>query len=165
MVNVIESELVKLHAKATTDSVEQINENFLKENITNYVSAVESAKLIFDLNPASNQKRALDLITDLSKYSKQSLTLKNLIESVRLIEEKEYFGKQNESFLNDLKQKLKVLYPHANLFQTAEDLNDTLAATVANLSTSANLATASELSDKLVKTSLNADSSAGSKKN
>ena len=43
---------------------------------------------INNLNSASNQKRALDLITDLSKY----LTLKNIIESVRLIEEKEYFG-------------------------------------------------------------------------
>ena len=31
-------------------------------------------------------------ISDFIKYSKESLTLKNLIESVRLIEEKEYFG-------------------------------------------------------------------------
>ena len=109
MVNVIESELVKLHAKATTDSVEQINENFLKENITNYVSAVESAKLIFDLNPASNQKRALDLITDLSKYSKQSLTLKNLIESVRLIEEKEYFGNLYFELLGSCKSRYQSI--------------------------------------------------------
>ena len=57
---------------------------------------IEAAKLIYDLNPAANQKKALDLITDLTNtknYSKESFNLKTLCQVVALLEEKEYFGK------------------------------------------------------------------------
>lgn len=88
--NVIESELSRLNLKVSTESVDELNESFLKENASNYLCALESAKLIYDLN-ASNQKRALELVTDLSKYSKETLTLKNLTQGVKLLE-KDYFG-------------------------------------------------------------------------
>lgn len=92
LVNVIETELANLYK--STESVEQLNENFLKENANNYFCVIEAAKLIYNLNPDTNQKRALDLVTDLTNknYSKETFNLKTLCQVVTLLEEKEYFG-------------------------------------------------------------------------
>ena len=56
--------------KGHSVNVEEINETFLKANATNYECCIEAAKLVYDLNPVANQKRALDLLMDLS--NKQS---------------------------------------------------------------------------------------------
>ncbi len=56
--------------KGHSVNVEEINEKFLKANATNYECCIEVAKLVYDLNPVANQKRALDLLMDLS--NKQS---------------------------------------------------------------------------------------------
>lgn len=153
VVNVIESELSRLNLKVSTESVDELNESFLKENASNYLCALESAKLIYDLN-ASNQKRALELVTDLSKYSKETLTLKNLTQGVKLLE-KDYFGKLDVNLVNEFKQKLKSLHTHANVFQSKDDLTSLVAACVSNLSISANLQTQNDLVDKLNQASLN----------
>lgn len=53
------------------ESIEKLNNEFLKLNSNNYECVVEVSKLIYDLNPSSNQKKATELLTDLSgnKYS------------------------------------------------------------------------------------------------
>ena len=68
MRSVIDKELLTLisNPKQSATNVEDINETFLKEHTSSYECCVEAAKLIYDLNPTANQKRALDLLTDLS---------------------------------------------------------------------------------------------------
>ncbi len=62
-------------SKVSPANVEEINEAFLNENKLSYECCVEAAKLIYDLNPTVNQKRALDLLTDLSN-KQDSITIK-----------------------------------------------------------------------------------------
>jgi hypothetical protein len=64
---VIDKELLTL--VDTTKTVEQLNESFLKENSKSYESVIEAAKLIYTLNPESNQKKALELLNNISNYS------------------------------------------------------------------------------------------------
>ena len=79
--SVIDAELESTFKDDVQVSVEQANESFLKANVRDYKCAVEAAKLIYELNPSQNKKRALELITDISaeKYSKESLDLKVMI--------------------------------------------------------------------------------------
>jgi hypothetical protein len=64
---VIDKELATL--VDTTKTVEQLNESFLKENSKSYESVIEAAKLIYTLNPELNQKKALELLNNISNYS------------------------------------------------------------------------------------------------
>jgi predicted P-loop ATPase/GTPase len=63
--SVIENELNVLTQNAKIDSIESYNENFLKANSKQYERVIEVAKLTYDLNPAQNQKKALDLLTNI----------------------------------------------------------------------------------------------------
>jgi hypothetical protein len=63
--SVIENELNVLTQNAKIDSIESYNENFLKAHSKQYERVIEVAKLTYDLNPAQNQKKALDLLTNI----------------------------------------------------------------------------------------------------
>ena len=75
--NVIDEELnlIISDPKGNAVNVEAINESFLKANEANYECCIEVAKLIYDLNPTVNQKRALDLLMDLNN-KQGSITIK-----------------------------------------------------------------------------------------
>jgi hypothetical protein len=74
---VIDKELEAL--VPSKSSVEELNETFLKQNIQNYECSIEAAKLIYDLNPSANQKRALDLLNDTNnKLNSTNLKVKRL---------------------------------------------------------------------------------------
>ncbi len=74
VVSVIEAELFD---KSPSGSVESLNEAFLKEHSSNYVCLVEGVKVMYQLDTANNQKKALDILTemDTKKYG-DSLSLK-----------------------------------------------------------------------------------------
>ena len=74
---VIDQEMSSLisDAKANSANVAEINESFLRANMSNYECCIEAAKLIYDLDPTANQKKALDLLMDLGK-KQNSITLK-----------------------------------------------------------------------------------------
>lgn len=62
---VIDRELADLTNKANIDSVEHLNENFLKTNSNSYECVIEACKLIYDLDSAQNPNKALDLLMNL----------------------------------------------------------------------------------------------------
>ena len=80
LVNVIESELTSTFFQDDAiKSVEELNKKFFTEHSSNYLCVIEAAKLIYDLNPSSNQKQALELITNLDTTKYEGLNLKVLI--------------------------------------------------------------------------------------
>ena len=50
------------------ESVDKLNETFLTLNSSNYESVVEAAKVVYLLNPAQNQRKALDLLTNVNSF-------------------------------------------------------------------------------------------------
>ena len=60
---VIDLELETLHNKS--QNIEELNERFIKENSLQLVALVESAKVLYFLDPVGNQKRAITQVTNL----------------------------------------------------------------------------------------------------
>jgi hypothetical protein len=88
IVNVIETELASLFPSSSAQTVEQLNESFLKENSNSYECLIEVAKVVYDLNPSTNQKKALDLILsnmEIKKSADVTFNLKVFIFTVILI--------------------------------------------------------------------------------
>ena len=64
MTKVIDLELETLYNQKP---IEVLNEEFLKENSTQLESLIECAKVMYLLDPISNQNRAINLVTSLSE--------------------------------------------------------------------------------------------------
>lgn len=69
IVKVVDSELNKLLEKGANQSVEEYNNQFLKANSNSYDCVIEAAKLMYQLNPETNQSKALTLLTDIANKS------------------------------------------------------------------------------------------------
>ena len=75
---VIDRELAQLVSPA--ESVESMNESFLKAQPNNYERVIEACKIIYDLDPEKNAKKALDLLTNIKNIG-YSISLKvNIIQ-------------------------------------------------------------------------------------
>ena len=72
---VIDRELAQLVSPAGLESVERFNESFLKAQPNNYERVIEACKIIYDLDPEKNAKKALDLLTNI-KNKAYSISLK-----------------------------------------------------------------------------------------
>jgi peptide alpha-N-acetyltransferase len=130
--SVIDQQIATIQPNA--ENVAEINESFLKQNSTSYECCVEVAKVIYDLNPTVNQKRALDLVTDID--SKQSsIPLKIASQAFELVSYHDYFGNQiDEKLITDFRLKLKASFPHSNLFQSKEEQETEKSLCISNLS-------------------------------
>lgn len=69
VVSVIEAELKSLFDAGVVEAVEALNEKFLKSNAANFSCLVEAAKVVYELNPSTNQKKALDMFTNVDPKS------------------------------------------------------------------------------------------------
>lgn len=160
VVSVIESELKDLFDNGVVQTVEAMNEAFLKANSANYSCMIEAAKVVYDLNPSANQKKALDIITniDLKEYTPESVSLKVVDDVFKLIKNG-YFGKLDTKAINELKAKVAKLFPNSSSLRTSEEQKTELETCIQNLSITAQVnspsaATETELADKMSKTSL-----------
>lgn len=150
---VIDKELNAL-TESNSQTVEQLNDSFLKENSETYESVIEVAKLTYDLNPETNQKKSLELLTNISNFSWIELNTANRV--LALLVDEEYFGKVDENLVNDFKTKLIKIFPHSILFRTKEEEADQLNVCIQNLSitTSSSTNATDVLTDKLATTSI-----------
>lgn len=160
IVSVIENELKDLFNNGVVETVEVLNERFLKDNSTNYSCMVEAAKVVYDLNPTGNQQKALDMITniDLKKYSSDSINLKVVDGAFKLIKNG-YFGKLDTKKIDELKTTAGKLFPHSSSLRASVEQKADLTSCIQNLSISSQLnvpstAIENDLSDKISKTSL-----------
>jgi tetratricopeptide (TPR) repeat protein len=151
VVDVIETELFE---NLKGDSVESLNEKFLTLNSSNYLCVIEAAKVMYLLNPATNQMKALDMITDLDfkKYTHATLRLDTVNQVFKLIRNG-YFGELNPATLHQLNEKVAKVFGHAMFLKTAENQAADLEKCVKNLSITAQ-APEAELADKLGKATL-----------
>jgi hypothetical protein len=139
------------------DSVEVINDKYLKLNANNYLSVVEGAKLLFDLNPSENKLKSIELITkfDTTKNGLQKIELKKYEEILSLFTVQKYFGNIDDKIIDDFKLKLSALYPHANAFQTKQQYETQLNEVLFNLSANLQQQSTTEIENKMNKTTLN----------
>lgn len=150
VVDVIETELFE---NTPADSVESLNDKFLAVNSSNYLCVIESAKVMYLLNPATNQKKALDMITDLDpkKYT-HTLRLEAVNEVFKLIRNG-FFGELSPQSLGELNDKVGKVFNHAMFLKTAENQTADLDKCVKNLSITAQVPE-TDLADKLDKATL-----------
>ncbi len=67
--SVIEEQLGSLFDDGTIETAEALNERFLKLNSSNYSCLVEAAKVVYEANPAANQKKAFEMFTNIDPKS------------------------------------------------------------------------------------------------
>lgn len=149
--SVIENELFD---NTPVESVQAINEKFLKSNSSNYLCIIEAAKVIYELNPSVNQKKALEMVTSLDdkKYG-DSLSLEAVRDVFGLIN-KGFFGKLEAQVLGELKKNVAKMFTHATFLKGDEIRSSDLEKCVKGLSLTANGTIETELIDKMGKTTL-----------
>lgn len=137
---VIEKELTQL---ASNDSVEKLNETFLKSSPKSFAKLIEATKIMHDIDPEKNTKNAISLLTDIKPYS---ISLKLAEEVISLVEERKYFGKLDDELLKKFRADLRSILPHATFLKSKEEQENELLACIQGLSTTV---PTTDLSDKM----------------
>jgi len=119
---VIEKELSELYGG---ESIETLNEAFLKANEKNYGRTVHGAQVLYELNPSENAQRAINIVTNLDDFS-SGIDLMSYIKVFRILKDNT-FGKTDSSVLESYKAKCHERWPFANVFQSKEEVDQELA--------------------------------------
>lgn len=143
----IEDELKNLELYGA--SVERLNEEFLKTNQSNFECLLEASKILYDLNPANNQNKALSILKNISK-EKVTVNFKTAIDALRIISETCYFGKCSIQEIENVRNKLKEFFPEATFFKTPEEQANELVHCIQTLSINLFLSSAkADIVDKM----------------
>ena len=143
------AELGKSLQLSLSDSVEKLNETLFNQQPNNIDSYLNMVKITFDLNPSQNQKKALTLLADITN-PKFNLNIKTALSVYDLVANSEYFGRLDETSLNEFRSKLRAHFSTSSAFRTSDEEENDVQSYVKNLTiTVAANSSAEVVSDKM----------------
>lgn len=129
------------------ESVEKLNDKFLKANHNDFESLIEGSKILYDLNPKDNRKKALEILKNISKGN-TSIKYENAIEALEVVAEKHYFGRCSSEEIENIRTTLKVFFPEATIFKNQDEQANELISCIQNLSISSFLSSVTDIAEK-----------------